>query len=218
MRVSVVIPCFNSLEYLPRTLESVYEQDLSDSGITDFEILLVDDGGSDGLADWLAGQPYPSSGERRVRVVRQENAGVSAARNLGVRECSGELVAFCDSDDLWTARTAALLSSCFVADPGIGMAYGFYEVVDADGVSTGRVVTSHAEGDALRDFILDNPVAASGVMVSRRVLEEVGGFVENRDRFPIDVEDWELWIRLAARARVGRVPEVVALHRRHESN
>lgn len=218
MRVSVVIPCYNSLEFLPQTLESVFNQDLEKSVITDFEVVLVDDGGSDNLSDWLAGQTYPSDGPKRVRVIRQDNAGVSAARNFGVANSAGDVVAFCDSDDLWTPTTAAQLAKCFTDESGIGLVYGFYEVVEADGKSTGRVITSDASGDVWEDFVLDNPVSASGVMVSRDAFEESGGFSQNRDKFPIDVEDWELWIRIASKWRVGRVANVIALHRRHDSN
>lgn len=218
MRVSVVIPCYNSLRYLPETLDSVVGQDLDTAVVSDLEIVLVDDGGDDDLAGWLVRSGHPSDGIGRVRVVRQDNAGVSAARNLGIRETTGDLIAFCDSDDLWTPRTASLLAQRFRDDPAIGLAYGWYEVINADGSSTGSIHDSSVSGDAWQELILDNPVSASGVMVSRAVLDQVGGFAENRDRFPIDVEDWELWIRIAASCPIAVVPEVVALHRRHESN
>ncbi|MEI2638665.1 MAG: glycosyltransferase family A protein [Microthrixaceae bacterium] len=218
MRVSVIIPCFNSLEYLPLTLRSVFDQDFTDDLVDDYEIILVDDGGSDDLAGWLADQPYPDTGGRRVRVLRQPNGGVSAARNFGVRESSGDLIAFCDSDDLWTPSTAGHLTRCFVDDPSVGLAYGWYDVIDAGGEPSGRVHRSTSQGRVWKEFVLDNPVSASGVMVSRRAIEASGGFSENRDRFPIDVEDWELWIRLAREWPVALVSEVITHHRRHESN
>lgn len=218
MRVSVIIPCHNSLTYLPETLRSVYDQDLSSGVIADYEVFLVDDGGTDDLAGWLSRQGYPENGTKRVNVIRQPNAGVSAARNFGIRQSTGNLVAFCDSDDLWTPRSACLLAQRFVEDPAIGMAYGWYDVIDAEGQSTGRVFRGAAQGQVWEDFVLDNPVSASGVMVQRRALESSGGFSENRERFPIDVEDWELWIRIASTWPVGLVPEVITHHRRHDSN
>ena len=84
-----------------------------------------------------------------MRVVRQDNAGVSAARNLGIASSGGELIAFCDSDDLWLPSTVADLVACFERDPGIGLAYGWYDVVDADGVPTGATHRSDWEGDDL---------------------------------------------------------------------
>ncbi|MGB6057636.1 MAG: glycosyltransferase family A protein [Microthrixaceae bacterium] len=245
MRVSVVIPCFNSLEFLPETLDSVLNQDLPGTLIGSYEVVLVDDGGSDNLEQWLDGwlqewfsrRPSSLRSEVDVRVVRQENAGVSAARNLGIESARGDLIAFCDSDDLWTPTTARNLAACFEVEPkggdrtsgadqakgaplskGIGFAYGWYDVIDSAGEPNGRVIRSDASGDAWDYLVTRNPISASGVMVRREAFDDVGTFAVNRDRFRIDVEDWEMWIRLAARWRVGLVPEVVTRHRRHDSN
>lgn len=212
VRVSVVIPCFNSLRFLPETVASVQHQDLP-AGVEDYEIVLVDDGGDDDLAGWAA-----TLDDARVRVVRQDNAGVSAARNRGIAESRGDLVAFCDSDDLWTRGTLAALARPLIEDPGVGLSYGWYDVVDSEGRPTGRVHRGEIEGDAWEGLVLENPIAASGVMVRRAVLDAVGGFAQNRDRFRIDVEDWELWIRIAATHRVAVARTVVAHHRRHDSN
>lgn len=208
MRVSVVIPCYNSLRWLPETLDSVLTQTFDD-----FEVILVDDGGSDGLAAW-AGE----LGDDRVRVVRQDNAGVSAARNLGIASAEGELVAFCDSDDLWVPTFLDLMLAAFDRMPEAGVIYGHYDVIDAEGQPTGRVEAYNFEGDVWEQFVTVNPVAMSASMVPKAVLDTVGGFQVNRDRFPIDVEDWELWIRIADLYPVALVPEVICHYRRHESN
>lgn len=213
VRVSVVIPCFNSLRFLPETLDSVLDQELPNDLAASFEVVLVDDGGDDDLTAWAAAR-----GDTRVRVVRQDNAGVSAARNRGIAEAKGELIAFCDSDDLWTPATLAALSRPFDEDPGVGLVYGWYDVIDAAGSPTGRVARSEIEGDAWEQLVLDNPIAASGVMVRRAAFDDVGDFAVNRDRFRIDVEDWELWIRIAARWPIAVARQVVVHHRRHDAN
>jgi glycosyltransferase involved in cell wall biosynthesis len=212
MQVSVVVPCHNSLEYLPRTLRSILDQDLP-TWVDGYEVVLVDDGGTDDLAGWHA-----TLGDDRVRLVRQDNGGVSSARNRGIAESTSELIAFCDSDDLWLPTTVADLSACFASDERIGLTYGWYDVVDAQGRETGAVYRGDAEGDVWEQFVIDNPVGASGVMVRRAALDDVGVFAVNRDRFRIDVEDWELWIRISARWRVGLARSVVYRYRRHDSN
>jgi glycosyltransferase involved in cell wall biosynthesis len=212
MQVSVVVPCHNSLRYLPLTLASILDQRLPAS-VTALEVVLVDDGGDDDLSGWAA-----ALDDERVRVVRQDNAGVSAARNRGIAESSGELVAFCDSDDLWLPSTVADLVACFERDPSIGLAYGWYDVVDAEGVLTGARHRSDWEGEIWERLVTDNVIGASGVMVQRGALDDVGVFAVNRDRFPIDVEDWELWLRIAARWPVGLARSVVYRYRRHGSN
>jgi glycosyltransferase involved in cell wall biosynthesis len=212
VQVSVVVPCYNSLAYLPETLRSILDQRLPAS-VEPLDVVLVDDGGDDDLSGWVAGL-----GDERVRVVRQDNGGVSAARNRGIAEARGELIAFCDSDDVWLPDAVAALVACFERDPGIGLAYGWYEVVDAEGRPTGAVRRSDWEGSIWEHLVTDNVIGASGVMVARAAFDDVGVFAENRDRFRIDVEDWELWLRIAARWRVGLARTVVYQYRRHDSN
>lgn len=212
MRVSVVIPCHNSLRWLPETLDSVLAQELS-AEIDAFEVVLVDDGGEDQLAQWA-----DELAQDRVRVVRQENAGVSAARNRGIASSHGELVAFCDSDDLWLPDTLANLVAALDADERNGMAYGWYEIIDGLSEPTGSVHRCDWQGAIWEQLITANPVGASGVIVRRGALDDVGVFRVNRDRFPIDVEDWELWLRIADRWSVGLHRGVVCQHRRHDSN
>jgi len=208
MRASVVIPCYNSLRWLPETLDSVLAQTFAD-----FEVVLVDDGGSDDLTGWAAGR-----GDDRVRVVRQDNAGVSAARNRGIDAARGELIAFCDSDDLWVPAALERMVACFDRDPAVGLVYGWYDVVDAEGRPTGRVEAHTHEGQVWDHFVTNNPVAMSASMVPAAVFARLGGFEVNRDKFPVDVEDWELWIRIAGSYPVAVVREVLCHHRRHDSN
>ncbi|MFM7069376.1 MAG: glycosyltransferase family A protein [Actinomycetes bacterium] len=212
MLVSVVVPCFNSLRFLPATLESIAAQTMAD-----LEVVLVDDGGTDDLAGWVRDWS-DRCGETRVRVVRQDNAGVSAARNSGVDAAHGEYVAFCDSDDLWEPELLAELLDALRALPGAGLAYSWYDQIEADGTPTGRVIRSEWEGDVWERFVTRNPVAASATLLPRSVFTELGGFEVNRDRFPIDVEDWELWIRVAATYPVAVARRVLAHHRLHDAN
>jgi glycosyltransferase involved in cell wall biosynthesis len=205
--VSVVVPCYNSLPYLPETVASILAQDFGD-----LEVVLVDDGGTDDLAGWVAQQDDP-----RIRLIRQENAGPSAARNTGIEAARGELVAFLDSDDTWEPQYLSKLVACF-DDERVGLAYSGWDVIDAEGRPNGRATVSTWEGDVWERFVTRNPVACSGAVVRRRVFDDVGGFAVNRDRFPIDVEDWEMWVRIAASYRVAVVPEVLAHHRRHAAN
>lgn len=217
-RVTVVIPCYESLRRLPETLDTVRAQSFGD-----FEVVLVDDGGTDDLAGWAS-----TLGDPRVRVVRQANAGVSAARNRGIAEARGELVAFLDSDDLWFPYTLASLVERYdqaVGDPDasgeapVGLVYGWYQVADSQGAPVGRVEAYEAEGSVWEQFVVSNPVGPGAALVPVDVLAHVGGFEENRERFPVDVEDWDLWIRIAgAGYRVAVVREVLYLYRRHDAN
>ncbi|PYL17170.1 MAG: family 2 glycosyl transferase, partial [Verrucomicrobia bacterium] len=89
MLFSVVIPTYNRASYLRATLDSLQAQEF-----TDYETIVVDDGSTDGTLSILSETPW-------VRVLRQENKGPGAARNLGASQCSGQYIAFLDSDDVW---------------------------------------------------------------------------------------------------------------------
>ena len=93
MRVSVIVPLYNKRPYLPRALDSIASQ-----SFRDFEVIVVDDGSTDAGGEWAAAYPDP-----RFRVIRQTNAGPGAARNRGIAEATGELIAFLDADDSWSA-------------------------------------------------------------------------------------------------------------------
>ena len=211
VQVSVVIPCYNSLRYLPETLASVLDQDLPPELEGAYEVVLVDDGGTDDLSGWVGGWATSGSG--------------SSARTTRCGRCpqhrhpqKGAFVAFCDSDDLWEPTTVAELWRAFGDDPRVGLTYGGYDVIDEEGRPTGRASICDWQGEVWERLITGNRISASVVMLRREVFDDVGYFAENRHRFPVDVEDWELWLRVAARWRVGVAPRVLMHVRRHGEN
>ena len=119
--VSIIVPVYNAEETLRRCIESVLNQ-----GFTDFELLLVDDGSTDSSAGIC--REY-ENGDRRVRVIRKENTGVSDTRNLGLSEARGTFVQFLDSDD-WITPDATSLMVRAARDSGANMVIAdFYRVI-----------------------------------------------------------------------------------------
>src|SRR5436190_9018266 len=117
--VSVVIPTYNYARYLGAAIDSALQQTHAP-----LEVIVVDDGSTDDTPRLLDGY-----GDR-IRVIRQKNSGVAAARNAGVREARGELIAFLDSDDLWKPRKLELQIARFEADPGLGLVHCGAETLD----------------------------------------------------------------------------------------
>ena len=115
--LSVVIPCFNAARYISSAIDSVLEQQWPE-----LEIVVVDDGSTDGSADLVAAR-YP-----QVRLIRQANAGVAEARNRGIREASGRWIAFLDADDLWLPGKLLAQSALLRADPSARMVYAAWQV------------------------------------------------------------------------------------------
>ena len=115
--VSVVIPTHNRVEFIGETVDSVLAQTY-----TDLEVIIVDDGSSDGTGDYIRSRYADDS---RVRYIWQENAERSAARNRGIDEARGEFVAFLDSDDLWLPKKLELQMQIMEARPEVVMVLGW---------------------------------------------------------------------------------------------
>ena len=207
-KVSVVIPAYNTLAYLPQSLTSALKQTF-----TDFDVLIVDDGSTDGLAAWAAQLSDP-----RVRLVTQANQGLPGARNTGVRHTEGEYIAFLDGDDLWRpdklAKQVALLDS----RPEVGLVHTSVSFIDARGDAISRPVAAHGDGDVYREFLTFNEFymvrCGSTPLVRRACFDDVGLF----DPSLKFAEDWEMWTRVAAHYHVATLGENLVLYRQHSSN
>jgi len=123
--LSVIVPTFNRAHFLPRAVDSALAQ-----SFRDLEVIVIDDGSADGTADLLASR---YGGDKRVRYFQQENAGVSAARNAGLRAAQGQYIALLDSDDWWQPWKCELQIRCLEALPEVGMVWTDMQAVGADG-------------------------------------------------------------------------------------
>jgi glycosyltransferase involved in cell wall biosynthesis len=199
MLVSVVIPLYNKVRHIERAVDSVLAQTCSD-----FELIVVDDGSTDGGGNIVRRYTDP-----RVRLITQQNAGVSAARNRGASEATSDLVAFLDADDQWLPdflETVLRLRDRFRQASVWATAYstvGHEEQVQPE--FPGAAVAG-PEGGLIDYFQSPGPwmpVHASAVMVRKDALVRAGGF-------PIDMrcgEDWDTWIRLALRYPIAWSPQ-----------
>jgi glycosyltransferase involved in cell wall biosynthesis len=210
--VSVVIPTYNALKFLPQTIASVMAQTFQD-----FELLLIDDGSSDGTAEWVA--HYNQAVEDRakghkIRFFQQHRGGVSMARNLGIQNAQGEFVAFLDADDLWVPSKLTQQVNYLNQHPRVGLVHGAIALMDEAGKLTGRVLSSKPTASSLPRLLTQNAVACQTVMMRRSCFEQTGGFDSQADT----VEDWDLWIRLARFYPIVALPEVLAHYRQVESS
>ena len=194
--ITVVIPVFNGADFLPEAVASVLAQDYAS-----LEIIVVDDGSEDSIEAAVADLPTD------VRFFRQPNGGPAAARNLGIRNASGEFIAFLDVDDLWPGRTLRVLAEGLAASPETMVVRGH-----------GQIVRRDNQADAL-DY-LGNPEESFanyiGAGLYRREAFERVGLFDTGLRFNEDSD----WYARAGEAGVEivRLPHVTLLVRRHERN
>lgn len=198
-RVSVVIPAYNSMTYLPETVESVLQQTF-----TDFEVLIVDDGSADAIEQWAA-----TIADSRVRFVRQSNQGVSVARNLGITQAQGEYIAFLDADDLWECSKLEKQVRYMENHPTIGLVHSWVTLIDAKSRPLNKQLTSTAEGTVWQSLIIRNAIACCSVLVRRECFATAGLF----DPLIRSAEDWEMWIRIALHYPIGLMREPLARYR-----
>jgi glycosyltransferase involved in cell wall biosynthesis len=205
-RVSVIIPNYNYAHYLPLAIDSVLAQTYPD-----VEIVVVDDGSTDNSESVL--RNYGS----RIRWLRQQNQGVAAARNHGVRETSGELVAFLDADDLWSPLKLELQVQRFLDEPELGLVHCGVEEIDYTGAHL-RVRVDGLEGWVATQLLLFKRAVilggGSGLMVPRAGFEAMKGF----DTGLSTSADWDFFYRVAINQPVGFVPQPLVKYRIHTAN
>ena len=208
--VSAIIPTYNRCAVLPRALESVLAQTRRPD-----EVIVIDDGSTDGTGDMLRERFAGIFGDS-LRYVWQPNAGVSAARNHGMRLARGDLFAFLDSDDTWLPGKTERQAAWLAGHPDHGMVLCDVERTDdalrrIDVFRRRDVIPE--DGWILR-FLLHNPaLVPASAMMRREVFGDVGGFDESLRT----AEDIEYHVRIAARWRIGVVDEVlVSAVRGHE--
>jgi glycosyltransferase involved in cell wall biosynthesis len=166
----------------------------------DLELVVVDDGSAAELFPRLPDDP-------RLRVVRQENRGVSAARNRGISETSAPLIAFIDADDRWLPGKLERQLTTFELEASAVACYTFLAYIDRDGA---RVASGSQDTQVdYRSLLVGNPIGMSTAAVRRAPLAAAGGF----DPFYSIVADWDLWLRMALVGEWVCVPEVLVEYR-----
>ncbi|RBP16099.1 glycosyl transferase family 2 [Roseiarcus fermentans] len=203
-RCSVIIPTYNTLDLLPHAVASVRMQ-----GVEDIEILVIDDASTDGTAEWLAAE---ASRDPRVVPLHSERRGPSHTRNLAIFQARAPIVAFLDADDAWWPMKLERALAFHEGRPDVAFSFTDYLHVGPHGdvrrtcfdywrppyvdreTSDFKVVT-----DAELELLAVNVVGTSTVVASRQALQNANGFAAASR----SAEDWELWLRLAARGPVA---------------
>ncbi|HKO30926.1 MAG TPA: glycosyltransferase family A protein [Nitrospiraceae bacterium] len=203
-KVSVVMPVYNGERFLRESLGSVFAQTLQD-----FEVVCVDDGSRDNSADVL--KQYG----RRIRVLRQGNAGQSAARNAGVAMASGQYIAFLDQDDIWYPSKLARQVEVLEADPAVVVVHCNFDRIDASGhmlqQQAGLIERASALASSMGQLIGEALIFPSAMMIRKDIYERVGGFHHELQGF----EDFDLIARLKQQGTFVMLEETGMAYRLH---
>jgi glycosyltransferase involved in cell wall biosynthesis len=203
-KVSVIIPAYNAMRYLPQTLDSVLQQTF-----TDFEVVIVNDGSSDNIVEWA-----PQLKDSRVRLITQVNQGVSAARNNGIANSTGEYIAFLDADDLWAPQYLEKQVNYLDKHPHVGVVYTWTQLIDEFGNPINRIFASHASGMIWKELLGKDVISTgSSAMVRRRCLDNV-----SFDTQLAHAEDLDFWLQIAQNYEFGVIKEPLTSYRQHPYN
>lgn len=233
MQISIVTPAYDAERWLTPTAESVLAQTHQN-----WEYVIVDDGSRDATATVAAAL---AARDPRIRVHRQSNAGVAAARNAGIDllSAASEAVIFLDADDLWRPNALELLKGALQSAAGAPAAHGRAASIDALGNAIPLVgyeqqgrcyvrprasfslkplelaLLAEQESTSFAALALYNSISTPGqVLIRRAALTRVGKF----DTQAKPAEDWDLWLRLSLLGPLRYLPETVLDYRRHAAN
>lgn len=209
--VSVIVPAYNAEATIAETLASALAQTYES-----LEVIVVDDGSRDRTTEIVEAI---AARDERVRLLRQPNRGVAAARNLAIEHARGEYIAPLDADDLWyPEKLEAQVERLKAGGETMGMVYAWTVDVDEGGAALGATPPHHIEGDILWPLVYSNFIGCASVpLIRRSAIEEVGLYEEGFREYGQGCEDWDLYLRLAERYTVGVVPQHLVRYRRAAS-
>lgn len=215
-RVSVIIPVYKVEKFVAATIKSVLAQTYKN-----FELLIIDDGSPDRSVEICQQFTDP-----RIKIIRQENRGVAAARNTGIREAQGEYIALLDADDLWLPEKLEKHVEHLENSPDVGVSFSRSAFIDSAGKPLGIYQMSKLKDITPLDILCRTPIGNGSVAVIRRELLEAIRFQENHDGVMEDCyfnndrqlhpsEDVECWLRMAVLTnwQIEGLAEALTLYR-----
>lgn len=208
-RVTVLLTCYNHIKYLPECLESVMAQTF-----TDYEIIALDDGSTDGTREWLSARPEPMT-----LVFNEQNLGTYPTLNVGLERATGEFIAVLNDDDVWAPTKLEKQVALMDANPKVGLVHtdGYFldgESNRTEGSPLGFHFPRTETGDILLALVYSNQMIASAALARKQCFEDLGGF--NPAFFGSG--DWEMWYRIAEKWDVGYCKDELTMYRIHGAN
>lgn len=205
-QISVIITSYNYESFIGQAIQSLLDQTYRD-----LEVIVVDDGSTDGTRAVLEG-----FGER-IRCIYQANQGKSAALNRGLAASQGSYLAFLDSDDCWLPDSLEARLAAFQADPEVGVVYGRAQIIDAAGRLQPQTIGAPERypGKTFRSLLYGNFIPFLTFMVRRECFERAGMFFDPTFG---TTNDWELHLRLSRVCRFRYLDQPLACWRLHSAN
>ena len=203
-KVSIVSPTYNHAKYISECIDSALTQNYPN-----LEIIVVDDGSTDNTPAIL------KSFSDKIRYIRQDNRGIGAARNTGIRAAKGDLIAWLSSDDTFLPDKIAAQVQMFQQNPALGIIYTDYIVIDTQGKELGIARCPQIPSERfVREILVSNPINSSTILVKKECFNKVGYCNE---KLKVD-EDGHLLLRIAKHFKFGHIAQPLGQYRVHHAN
>ncbi|WP_016878606.1 glycosyltransferase [Chlorogloeopsis fritschii PCC 9212] len=200
IKISVIIPAYNSQKSIQNTIESVLKQTLKN-----WELIIVDDGSQDSTLEVIS-----QFTDSRIKVFSFPHAGANISRNRGLKHANGEFISFLDADDMWTPDKLELQLQALQSHPQASVAYSWTNCIDEKSQFLRRGTYITATGNVYAKLLVVNFLeSGSNPLIKREALITVGGFDESLS----GGQDWDLYLRLAARYEFVAVSSPQILYR-----
>ncbi len=203
-KVSVIVATYNRCEMLKEAIDSVLAQTFHD-----WELIIVDDGSRDQTAEVVLAY---AEKDKRIKFVRQTNAGCAAARNTALSHITGAYVAFLDDDDTYLPGKLEKQAGYLDANPNVYLVYSEAEVIDKNNMRSGVVPKIPKESFA--ELLIGFPVPPTAMLVRRECFDKVGGFCTQLR----SGDDLDMWLRISRVYGIVFLPGKVALYKWHDTN
>ena len=203
-KVSIIIPTYNREEFITETIKSVLNQTYKD-----FEIIVVDDGSTDNTKQKL--ELFKS----KIKLIEQKNSERAIARNNGVKNSSGEYIAFLDSDDLWIKNKLENQVNFLDEKKDFILTYGQSLRINEHGksIKTAKRQIQGYSGNVFEELLFRNFIVSATPLIRREQFERTTGFQTKY----VPYEDWEFWIRLSLLGKFYFFNKPFSYYRIHKS-
>lgn len=203
--ITIIVPAYNHDKYIEKCIDSIIEQTYQN-----IEIIIINDGSTDKTIDKIGSYAH----HEKVVVINQNNKGLCKTLNIGLSLAKGDYISILASDDYLITNKLEKQVAFLENNEEYGMCCAKAYEVDNTGKKLG-VVGSVADASELsfRNLLEGNKIAALTVLIKSSVLKEIGGFDES-----LYMEDWDMWLRISHKYKIGFLNEFVAYYRSHETN
>jgi glycosyltransferase involved in cell wall biosynthesis len=208
-KVSIILPVYNGEKYLSETIDSIIEQTFAD-----WEIVAVNDGSTDNSHSIL--QQYKSNLGSKIKIIDQENSGVSVARNVAIDNSESEYLAFIDADDMWLPEKLEKQIKILDNNPDVALVYSdLLDLIENKTTRRKQILKRKLQrGYIFEPLFYFNFIALSSVVLRKEMIEKYGNFDSD---YKI-IQDYDLFLRIAEKNVIDYVDESLLIYRIHENN